>query len=192
MGSISTKATGTGSIITTGFGLPTTTGAGTILSSLWSRKSSLLYRRNIFTTCHPDITGYTTMISMATGGHGIINGIGTVMIGISMRGGMIYGENGIIVLIGIVSSGVSRLWQQQQGQGRQQPDVQKPQQHDVQRPQQPAVQKPQQHDVQRPRSPLSRNRSSMMSKDLNSPLFRNPSSIMAETAAASCPETAAA
>ena len=49
------------------------------------------------------------MISIATGRHGIINGIGTVMIGIGMRGGMIYGENGIIVLIGIVNSGVSRL-----------------------------------------------------------------------------------
>jgi hypothetical protein len=46
--------------------------------------------------------------------------------------------------------GVQTLHQQQQGQGRQQPAVQKPQQHDVQRPQQPAVQKPQQHDGQRP------------------------------------------
>jgi len=89
MVSISTVATGTGFMMATGSCLPTTTGTGNILSRLWSRKSSLLYRPNIFTMCHPDITGYTTMISMAIGGHGIINGIGTVMIGISMRGGMI-------------------------------------------------------------------------------------------------------
>ena len=123
------------------------------------------------------------------------NGIGAVMIGISMRGGMIYGENGIIVLIGIVSSGVSRLFKQQQ-QGRQQhdvqkpqqhdvqrpqqPAVQKPQQHDVQRPQQPAVQKPQQHDVQRPQQPLFRNPSSMMSRDRSSQLSRNRSSMMSK------------
>ncbi len=56
-----------------------------------------------------DITGYTTMISTATGSHGIKVGIGTVMIGISMREGMIQGGNGIVVLRAIASSGVFSL-----------------------------------------------------------------------------------
>ena len=38
-------------------------GDGAILSRLSSRKSSKLYRRSIFTTCHLYITGYPTMIS---------------------------------------------------------------------------------------------------------------------------------
>ena len=55
--------------------------------------------------------------------------------------------------------GVQTFHQQQQGrqqhdvQRPQQPAVQRPQQYDVQRPQQPAVQRPQRYDVQRPQQP---------------------------------------